>query len=71
LIVVAPRLPGGTGPESGLTDVASFPARRGAVTPGDARRYAAAFDREDRDDFGLRAPVSLFPVRLARRAKRR
>jgi len=33
----------------------------------DASRYAAAFDREDRDDLGRRAPlVGLFPLRLWR-----
>jgi hypothetical protein len=33
----------------------------------DAARYAAAFDREDRDDLGRRAPlVGLFPLRLWR-----
>lgn len=33
-----------------------------------ARRFAAAFDREDREDLGRRAPfVGLFPLRLWRR----
>lgn len=33
----------------------------------DARRYARAFDREDREDLGRRAPlVGLFPLRLLR-----
>jgi len=33
----------------------------------DARRYAAAFDREDRSDLGRRAPlVGLLPLRLWR-----
>jgi hypothetical protein len=37
-----------------------------------ARRYAAAFDREDREDLGRRAPlVGLLPLRLARRLRRR
>ena len=32
-----------------------------------ARRYAAAFDREDRSDLGRRAPlIGLLPLRLAR-----
>jgi hypothetical protein len=34
-----------------------------------ARRYAAAFDREDADDLGRRAPLSLLPLRLARRGR--
>ena len=38
----------------------------------DAQRYAAAFDREDRDDLGRRAPlVGLFPLRLLHVARRR
>jgi hypothetical protein len=37
----------------------------------DARRYAAAFDREDRANLGRRAPFfGLFPLRLARAARR-
>jgi hypothetical protein len=36
------------------------------ATSGDARRFAAAFDREDRDDLGRRAPVGLTPLRLLR-----
>jgi hypothetical protein len=41
-------------------------------TADHASRYAAAFDREDRDDVGRRAPlVAGFPLRLARVAKRR
>lgn len=33
----------------------------------EARRYAAAFDREDREDMGRRAPlVGLLPLRLWR-----
>ncbi len=32
-----------------------------------ARRYAAAFDREDRQDLGHRAPLfGMFPLRIAR-----
>ena len=35
--------------------------------PADAIRYARAFDREDRDDMGRRAPLfGLLPLRLAR-----
>jgi hypothetical protein len=38
----------------------------------DAVRYATAFDREDREDLGRRAPlVALFPLRLMRAARRR
>jgi hypothetical protein len=32
-----------------------------------AARYAAALDREDADDLGRRAPLSLTPLRLVRR----
>jgi hypothetical protein len=36
-------------------------------TAADAERYARAFDREDREDLGRRAPlVGLFPLRLYR-----
>jgi hypothetical protein len=34
-------------------------------TAADASRYASAFDREDREDLGRRAPLfGLFPLRL-------
>jgi hypothetical protein len=33
----------------------------------EARRYASALDREDADDLGRRAPLSLLPLRFARR----
>ena len=33
----------------------------------EARRYAEAFDREDRDELGRRSILSLMPLRLARR----
>ena len=37
----------------------------------EAARYARAFDREDRDDTGRRAPlVALFPLRLWRALRR-
>jgi hypothetical protein len=40
--------------------------------PGDAARYARAFNREDRADLGRRAPFfGLLPLRLARAARRR
>jgi hypothetical protein len=38
----------------------------------DARRYARAFDREDREDLGRRAPLfGLFPLRLLRAFRER
>lgn len=38
----------------------------------DASRYARAFDREDRDDLGRRAPIlGMFPLRLWRLWRRR
>ena len=38
----------------------------------DARRFAKAFDREDRQDLGRRAPlIGLLPLRLARFLRRR
>jgi hypothetical protein len=41
-------------------------------TAGQAERYAAAFDREDREDLGRRAPlVGLLPLRIARRLRDR
>jgi hypothetical protein len=40
-------------------------------TAEDATRYATAFDREDRDELGRRAPLSLLPLRLARRLAQR
>jgi hypothetical protein len=37
----------------------------------DAERYARAFDREDREDLGRRAPlIGLLPLRLARAFRR-
>ena len=37
------------------------------ATPADARRYASAFDREDRGDIGRRAPlIGLLPLRIWR-----
>ncbi len=42
------------------------------ATAEEARRYAAAFDREDREDLGRRAPYfGLLPLRLARLLRRR
>jgi hypothetical protein len=41
-------------------------------TAQDASRFAAAFDREDRQDLGKRAPlIGLLPLRLARMLRRR
>jgi hypothetical protein len=41
-------------------------------TPEDAARYAGAFDREDREDRGRRAPMfGLLPLRIARALRRR
>jgi hypothetical protein len=41
-------------------------------TAEDAARYARAFDREDRDDLGRRAPlVAGFPLRLMRAFRKR
>jgi hypothetical protein len=42
------------------------------ATAQDATRFAAAFDREDRQDLGRRAPlIGLLPLRLARMLRRR
>jgi len=42
------------------------------ATADDAARYAAAFDREDREDIGRRAPlVGLLPLRIARALRAR
>ncbi|MGH2947893.1 MAG: hypothetical protein ACRDPC_16860 [Solirubrobacteraceae bacterium] len=40
-------------------------------SPERARRYARAFDREDRSDVGRRPLLSLLPLGLARRLGRR
>jgi hypothetical protein len=40
-------------------------------TAEDARRYATAFDREDRADLGRRAPLGLTPLRLVRAVRER
>jgi hypothetical protein len=40
------------------------------ATPADAARYARAFDREDRDEVGRRAPLlGMFPLRMWRRLR--
>lgn len=42
------------------------------ASPADARRYASAFDREDRRDLGRRAPfIGMFPLRMWRMARDR
>ncbi len=44
--------------------------RKTYPTAAQAQRSAAAFDREDRDDLGRRAPfVGLFPLRRWRRSQ--
>ncbi len=46
--------------------------RKEYATAADAARYARAFDREDRDDLGRRAPlVGLLPLRLFHLLRRR
>ena len=41
-------------------------------SPAAASHYAAAFDREDRDQLGRRAPVlGMFPLRVWHRLRRR
>jgi hypothetical protein len=47
----------------GQTGAKSYP------TPGDAARYAHAFDREDREAVGHRTPLSLLPLRFGRRRR--
>lgn len=44
-----------------------FEGEKGYASEDEARRYAAALDREDADDLGRRAPLSLLPLRFARR----
>jgi hypothetical protein len=41
------------------------------ATAEDARRYSAAFDREDSADLGRRAPLGLLPLRLVRALRNR
>lgn len=41
------------------------------TTAADARRYASALDREDRDEMGRRAPlIGLLPLRIWRAFRR-
>ncbi len=44
-----------------------FEGSKPYASAAEARRYAAALDREDADDLGRRAPLSLSPLRLTRR----
>jgi hypothetical protein len=45
---------------------------KGYASAADAATYARAFDREDRDDLGRRAPyMGLLPLRLARALRQR
>ena len=44
-----------------------FEGEKTYATSAEAARYAAAFDREDREDIGRRTPLSLMPLRLGRR----
>ena len=42
------------------------------ASPEEAARFASAFDREDRDDIGRRAPfLGMFPLRIWRRLRDR
>lgn len=40
------------------------------ASPADARRYARALDREDRDALGSRSLLSLMPLRWVRRRRK-
>ncbi|MBV8258476.1 MAG: hypothetical protein JO073_11730 [Actinobacteria bacterium] len=42
------------------------------ATPEEAARFARAFDREDREDIGRRAPIlGMFPLRIVHALRRR
>ncbi len=46
--------------------------RKRYPSAADAARYAVAFDREDREDLGRRAPlIGLLPLRIVRALRRR
>ncbi len=47
----------------GMTGSKTYPSA------ADARRYAAALDRDERADVGKRAPLSMFMLRFARRRR--
>ncbi len=57
--------------------IAPAPIRKASITQtyesaAEAERFAAAFDRDDREDLGRRAPlVALLPLRLCRVARDR
>jgi hypothetical protein len=40
-------------------------------TAAQAHRYAAAFDRKDREGLGRRAPLGLLPLRVVRSLRKR
>ena len=44
-----------------------FAGSKPYASAAEARRYAAALNREDADALGRRAPLSLSPLRLTRR----
>ena len=49
-----------------------FEGSKEYASAADARRYARALGREDREDLGRRAPLlGMFPLRLWRRLSRR
>jgi len=47
-----------------------FEGSKRYASSAEAARYATAFDREDADQLGRRAPLSLLVLRLARRRNR-
>jgi hypothetical protein len=48
-----------------------FAGEKEYATPAEAHRFAAAFDREDIEDLGRRAPLSMIALRLGRRGRDR
>lgn len=64
---------------SSAGEVMSWSCARGCGSGGskrypsaqDARRYAAALDRDELGDLGRRAPLGLFPLRIARAVRLR
>ncbi|HEX2129805.1 MAG TPA: hypothetical protein VHF58_11365 [Solirubrobacterales bacterium] len=48
-----------------------FEGHKTYSSAADAARYAAALDRRDADDLGRRSPLSLLPLRFARRRAKR
>ena len=49
--------------ECGVEGARTYPSA------AEARRYADALDRRDSDDIGRRSPISLLPLRFARRRR--